>query len=134
MVLGNAMSLLRVHPDDVYRWFMEMFIDAYDWVMVPNVYAMSQFAAGEAITTKPYVSGSNYLRKMSDLPRGEWEADWDALYWTFVDDHRDVFAQNPRSRMVARLLENMDPEKIASHRERAAAVMSRSAAVSLRRG
>lgn len=134
MVLGNAMSLLRVHPDDVYRWFMEMFIDAYDWVMVPNVYAMSQFAAGEAITTKPYVSGSNYLRKMSDLPHGEWEGDWDALYWTFVDDHRDVFAQNPRSRMIARLLDQMDPDKIASHRERAAAVMSRSAAVSLPRG
>ena len=70
MVLGNAMCLLRTDPDAAYEWFMEMFVDAYDWVMVPNVYAMSQFAVGEAITTKPYVSGSNYLRKMSDLPRG----------------------------------------------------------------
>ena len=72
MVLGNAMCLLRTDPDAAYEWFMEMFVDAYDWVMVPNVYAMSQFAAGPAITTKPYVSGSNYLRKMSDLPRGDW--------------------------------------------------------------
>ncbi len=70
MVLGNAMCLLRTEPDAAYEWFMEMFVDAYDWVMVPNVYAMSQFAAGEAITTKPYVSGSNYLRKMSDFPIG----------------------------------------------------------------
>jgi deoxyribodipyrimidine photolyase-related protein len=49
--------------------------------MVPNVYAMSQFAAGEAITTKPYVSGSNYLRRMSDVPAGPWTADWEGLYW-----------------------------------------------------
>ena len=62
MVLGNAMLLLRIDPDEVYEWFMTMFVDAYDWVMVPNVYAMSQFAAGELVTTKPYVSGSNYLR------------------------------------------------------------------------
>jgi len=119
MVLGSAMSLLRVHPDEVHRWFMEMFVDAYDWVMVPNVYAMSQFAAGEAITTKPYVSGSNYLRTMSDLPSGDWVEDWDALYWTFVRDHRGVFAENPRSRMIAARLDSMDSGTLAAHRSRA---------------
>jgi len=123
MVLGNAMSLLRVHPDAVYEWFMEMFIDAYDWVMVPNVYAMSQFAAGDEITTKPYVSGSNYLRKMSDLPSGAWAADWDGLYWTFIDDHRAVFAANPRTRMVTSLLDNMDPDTLDAHRRRAAVLL-----------
>jgi len=119
MVLGNAMSLLRIHPDAVYEWFMEMFIDAYDWVMVPNVYAMSQFAAGEAITTKPYVSGSNYLRKMSDLPTGQWADEWDGLYWSFIADHREVFEANPRARMVVSLLEKMDHSKRANHHERA---------------
>lgn len=123
MVLGNAMALLRIHPDDAYEWFMELFIDAYDWVMVPNVYAMSQFAAGATITTKPYVSGSNYLRKMSDLRPGEWSADWDALYWTFIEHHRPVFAANPRSRMVVSLLDNMDPEKHEEHRRRAHALL-----------
>lgn len=59
MVLGNFMLLCRIRPDDVYRWFMELFIDAYDWVMVPNVYGMSQFADGGNFTTKPYLSGSN---------------------------------------------------------------------------
>ena len=98
---------------------MAMFIDAYDWVMVPNVYAMSQFAAGAAITTKPYVSGSNYLRKMSDLPRGDWTDDWDALYWTFVRDHHAVFADNPRSRMIARLYDGLDPAIKAAHTRRA---------------
>lgn len=119
MVLGSAMCLLRTDPAEVYEWFMEMFIDAYDWVMVPNVYAMSQFAAGEAVTTKPYVSGSNYLRKMSDLPKGEWAEDWDGLYWTFVRDHREVFESNHRGKMIPRLLERMDDDVREAHFRRA---------------
>ena len=120
MVLGNALCLLRADPDATYEWFMEMFVDAYDWVMVPNVYAMSQFAAGEAITTKPYVSGSAYLRRMSDVPKGEWCEDWDALYWTFVRDHLDVFAGNPRSQVIARGYEGLAPAKKSAHTRRAA--------------
>lgn len=120
MVLGNAMCLLRTHPSAAYEWFMEMFVDAYDWVMVPNVYAMSQFAVGEAMTTKPYVSGSNYLRTMSDLPPGEWRADWDALYWAFVHDHRDVFEANHRSRRIPALWDGFDDAKRRGHLERAA--------------
>jgi len=87
--------------------------------MVPNVYAMSQFAAGEAITTKPYVSGSAYLRRMSDVPKGEWCEDWDALYWTFVRDHLDVFAGNPRSQVIARGYEGLAPATKAAHTRRA---------------
>jgi deoxyribodipyrimidine photolyase-related protein len=120
MVLGNAMCLLRIDPDAAYEWFMEMFVDAYDWVMVPNVYAMSQFAAGAMITTKPYVSGSNYLRTMSDYPTGDWTEAWDALYWTFVRDHHDVFAGNARSRMIASLYDGMEPATKAAHSRRAA--------------
>ncbi|WP_299168695.1 cryptochrome/photolyase family protein [uncultured Arthrobacter sp.] len=121
MVLGNAAVLLRIHPDDVYEWFMTMFIDAYDWVMVPNVYAMSQFAVGNAITTKPYISGSNYLRKMSDLPQGDWQHIWDALYWRFVADYRELLAGNPRSSMSVRLLDRMDAgrrKELAAEAER----------------
>lgn len=120
MIAGNAMCLLRTEPEAVYEWFMEMYVDAYDWVMVPNVYAMSQFAVGEAITTKPYVSGSNYLRKMSDLPKGDWTADWDGLYWTFVRDHREVFEGNHRSTMMTRMYDGMAPEKKAAHTRAAA--------------
>jgi deoxyribodipyrimidine photolyase-related protein len=108
MVLGNAMLLSRIDPEEVYEFFMVLFIDAYDWVMVPNVYAMSQFATGELITTKPYVSGSNYLRKMSDFPPGPWTTIWDALYWQFVADHRDGFAANPRSRFAVQTYDRMD--------------------------
>ena len=68
MVLGNLMQLGGFRPDDIYRWFMELFIDAYDWVMVPNVYGMALYADGGLITTKPYIAGSSYIRKMSELP------------------------------------------------------------------
>ena len=100
MVLGNFMLLCEISPTAVYRWFMELFIDAYDWVMVPNVYGMSQFADGGLITTKPYLSGSAYILKMSNFPRGDWCTIWDALFWRFIDRHREVFSRNPRMSMM----------------------------------
>ena len=119
MILGGFMLLCRIRPDDVYCWFMELFVDAYDWVMVPNVYGMSQFADGGTFTTKPYLSGSNYVRKMSDEPKGDWCAVWDALFWTFIADHRDFFLKNPRLSMMARTWEKMSPEKQEQHRRTA---------------
>jgi deoxyribodipyrimidine photolyase-related protein len=103
MVLGNFMLLCEVSPDAVYRWFMELFIDAYDWVMVPNVYGMSQYADGGLMTTKPYISGSSYVLKMSDFKQGPWCVIWDALYWRFVDRHADVLAANPRMALAAKM-------------------------------
>ncbi len=119
MVLGNFMLLCRIKPDDVYRWFMEMFVDSYDWVMVPNVYGMSQFADGGTFTTKPYISGSNYVLKMSDEPKGDWCRIWDGLFWTFIADHTPFFLKNPRLSMMARSWEKMTAEKQAAHREAA---------------
>jgi deoxyribodipyrimidine photolyase-related protein len=116
MVLGNFMLLCRIRPDDVYRWFMEMFVDAYDWVMVPNVYGMSQFADGGTFTTKPYLSGSNYVLKMSDEPKGPWCRVWDGLFWSFIGDHRAFFLKNPRLSMMARTWDKLSPEKQADHR------------------
>ena len=102
MILGNFMLLCEIDPAAIYQWFMELFIDAYDWVMVPNVYGMSQHADGGLITTKPYLSGSSYVLKMSNFRKGPWCPIWDALYWRFIDRHREFFAGNPRmSVMVA---------------------------------
>lgn len=115
MVLGNFMILCEFDPDDVYRWFMEMFIDAYDWVMVPNVYGMSQFADGGLFATKPYISGSNYLMKMGDYPKGEWQQIWDALFWRFMDKHREVFSKNPRMKMLLSSFDKMDAAKRKAH-------------------
>ncbi|WP_439697392.1 hypothetical protein ACFGVS_03050 [Mucilaginibacter sp. AW1-7] len=68
---------------------MEMYIDAYDWVMVPNTYGMPQFADGGLTTTKPYISGSNYLLKMGDWKKGSWRDILDGLFWRFMRVHRD---------------------------------------------
>jgi deoxyribodipyrimidine photolyase-related protein len=95
MVLGNFMLLCRIKPDDVYRWFMEMFVDSYDWVMVPNVYGMSQFADGGTFTTKPYISGSNYILKMSDEPKGEWCQIWDGAVLELHRRPHTIFPQEP---------------------------------------
>jgi len=115
MILGNFMLLCEFHPDEVYRWFMELFIDAYDWVMVPNVYGMSQFADGGLMSTKPYISGSNYLMKMSNYKKGEWQKTWDGLFWRFMHVHRDFFLKNPRLGMLIRTFDKMSKEKKQMH-------------------
>ncbi len=115
MVLGNFMVLCEFDPDEVYQWFMELFIDAYDWVMVPNVYGMSQFADGGLMSTKPYISGSNYLMKMSNYKKGDWQATWDGLFWRFMHTHRDFFLSNPRLGMLIRTFDKMSDEKKQKH-------------------
>ena len=115
MVLGNFMLLCEFDPDEVYRWFMELFIDSYDWVMVPNIYGMSQFADGGLMSTKPYISSSNYVYKMSDFKKGEWDKAWDGLFWRFMDKQRDFFVKNPRLRMLVNTFDKMSPEKRELH-------------------
>lgn len=115
MILGNFMTLCEFDPDEVYCWFMELFIDAYDWVMVPNVYGMSLFADGGLMSTKPYISSSNYIKKMSDYESGEWIDIWDGLFWNFMDKHIDFFKKNPRLSMLVNSLEKMSPEKKEQH-------------------
>lgn len=115
MILGNFMILCEFDPNEVYCWFMEMFIDAYDWVMVPNVYGMSQFADGGLMATKPYISGSNYILKMSDFKKGEWQKTWDGLFWRFMHKHREFFLQNPRLAMLVRSFDKMPKEKQKMH-------------------
>ena len=111
MILGNIMCLLRYDPNDIYRWFMELFIDSYDWVMVPNIYGMSQFSDGGLMSTKPYISGSNYILKMSDYKKGEWSLVWDALYWNFIRDYRSFFEKNPRMSMMTKLYDKKDSDQ-----------------------
>ena len=115
MIVGNFMLLCEFDPDEVYKWFMELFIDAYDWVMVPNVYGMSQFADGGMMSTKPYISSSNYIIKMSDYKKGNWSITWDALFWNFMDKQRNFFLKNPRMRMLISSFDKMEPLKKENH-------------------
>ncbi len=119
MLLGGFMFLCEIDPDEIYKWFMELFIDSYDWVMVPNVYAMSQHADGGQITTKPYFSGSNYVRKMSHYAKGDWCDSWDGLYWSWILQQADDLRKNPRWAMMVRMAENMDDDKKGHHQKQA---------------
>lgn len=115
MLLGNFMNLCEFDPDAVYQWFMEMYIDAYDWVMVPNVYGMTLFADGGLMSTKPYISSSNYIKKMSDYKNGKWQEIWDGLFWNFMDKNKDFFKSNPRLGMLLNNLDKMSVEKKENH-------------------
>jgi deoxyribodipyrimidine photolyase-related protein len=111
MVIGNVMLLCEVHPKEAHRWFMELYVDSSDWVMGPNVYGMSQMSDGDVFATKPYICGSSYILKMSDLKKGFWCDIMDGLYWRFIERHRDYFARNPRLAVMPKALDRLDPER-----------------------
>ena len=103
MVLGNFMLLSHYRPQSVYDWFMSMYVDAYEWVMVPNVIGMSQYADGgidnDGFATKPYISGANYLQKMGRWWPSQSEAkdsEWTAMYWHFLKNNKAKLANNYR--------------------------------------
>lgn len=105
MVLGNFLLLTETAPSEIYKWFMEYFVDAYDWVMVPNIFGMSQYADGGMITTKPYISSSNYILKLSNYPKGDWTDIWDGLFWRFLKKHRSLFSSNIRTLNMLQILD-----------------------------
>lgn len=114
MVLGNWFLLNEYDPKSVYTWFSSMYVDAYEWVMVPNVQGMSQYADGGVIATKPYISGGNYLQKMG----GWWpnleaakNSDYNKLYWAFLIKHRELLKNNFRMGMVLKLAEKMEQKE-----------------------
>ena len=114
MVLGNWFLLNEYNPKSVYKWFSSMYVDAYDWVMVPNVQGMSQYADGGHIATKPYISGGNYLQKM-----GRWwpsldqakKSDYNTLYWKFLIANKDKLANNPRMSIMLKMAEKQGSSK-----------------------
>jgi len=125
MVLANVMNLCDIRPDDVYQWFMEMYIDAYDWVMVPNVYSMALYADGGLLTTKPYVASSNYILKMSDFKKGEWCDTMDALFWNFIGEHFAKLQKEGRLGFIGVQYMKMSDEKKKGYREVARGFMKR---------
>jgi deoxyribodipyrimidine photolyase-related protein len=111
MVLSNLMLLCEIDPQEVHRWFMEMFVDSSDWVMGPNVYGMGQFSDGGIFATKPYICGSNYLIKMSKEPKGPWCDIVDGLYWSFIEKHEGFYKKNPRMSVMVKALSNLSAER-----------------------
>lgn len=111
MVLSNVMLMTEINPKNVHDWFMEMYIDSSDWVMGPNVYGMGQFSDGGLFATKPYISGSNYILKMSDYKKGDWCDVMDGLYWQFIYKKQDFLKSNPRLGMMLSNLDKMKSDK-----------------------
>jgi deoxyribodipyrimidine photolyase-related protein len=117
MVVGNLMTLLGVSPRDLADWFWVAYIDAYDWVVEPNVLAMATFGT-DRMTTKPYVSGAPYLAKMSDYCQGcrfdpKTTCPITPMYWAFLADHQDLLRRNPRTAGPVASLARRSPERLA---------------------
>ena len=100
MHLSNVMTLSQLHPKEIYKWFMEMFVDSSDWVMSPNVFGMGTYSDGGIFSTKPYICGSNYIIKMSNYKKGNWSDIVDGLYWNFIHTNYEILSKNPRMGMV----------------------------------
>ncbi len=121
MVLGNIALLLQVAPQEVDDWFLGIYIDAVQWVQLPNTRGMSQFADGGNIATKPYISSANYVDKMSNYCQGcsydkktkieENSCPLNSLYWDFLITHDKKLRANRRMSMMYRLLDKMDSEQ-----------------------
>lgn len=109
MVLSNLATLCGFSPRELTDWFWFAYVDAYDWVVEPNVLGMATFADGGLTATKPYVSGAAYINRMSNYcgrcaldPKkstGPGSCPFTALYWTFLERHADTLAGNQRMRM-----------------------------------
>ena len=111
MIISNLMNMCEISPTVIYDWFMEMYIDSSDWVMVPNVYGMATYADGGLMSTKPYTCGSNYILKMSNYSRGDWCDVVDGLYWRFTEKHRSFYEKNARSSFLIRTLDRLNPDR-----------------------
>ena len=119
MVLSNVANLIDVNPRELTDWFHAAFIDAYDWVVEPNVIGMGTYGVGDLMVTKPYVSGSAYINKMSDSC-GDCAFDpkktcpMTHMYWNFLRRNQTALATNPRMRIVMASLSRRSPERIAA--------------------
>ncbi|WP_430450206.1 cryptochrome/photolyase family protein [Rhodophyticola sp.] len=135
MITGNFALLAGIDPAEVHEWYLAVYADAYEWVEAPNVIGMSQFADGGIVGSKPYVSGGNYINKMSDYcgdcaysvskKTGEGACPFNLLYWGFLDRHRDRFEKNPRMAQMYRTWDKMDAERRRTVLADAAAVLER---------
>jgi deoxyribodipyrimidine photolyase-related protein len=100
MVIANWMTLKEYNPQECFKWFSSMYVDAFEWVMVPNVYGMGLFSDGGVFASKPYVASSNYIKKMSDYPKGPWQEIWTKAFWDFLEKHQEHFVKQHRLGML----------------------------------
>ncbi|RUO64873.1 cryptochrome/photolyase family protein [Idiomarina ramblicola] len=110
MVTGNFALLAGVSPDALDDWYLGIYIDAIEWVEMPNTRGMSQYADGGLIATKPYIASANYMQKMGHYCKGcyydpkkktgDKACPFNSLYWHFIERHKEQFKENHRMRMM----------------------------------
>jgi deoxyribodipyrimidine photolyase-related protein len=98
MGMANIMNLCEIHPDEVYKWFMEFSVDSYDWVMIQNVYSMGLWVDKGLTMRKPYITTDNYIMKMGNFEKGEWNDIWTSLFYNFIDNNNDIMQKTPYGR------------------------------------
>ncbi|HEX7650209.1 MAG TPA: cryptochrome/photolyase family protein [Noviherbaspirillum sp.] len=135
MVIGNFALLAGLDPQALHAWYLGVYIDAFEWVELPNTVGMSQWADGGVIATKPYVSSGAYIHRMSDYCKGcaydhkqklgEEACPFNALYWDFFARHEQVFGANTRLGMVYRQLQKMQGDELDALRVQADGIRSR---------
>ncbi len=123
MITGNFALLAGIVPREICQWYLAVYVDAYDWVELPNTLGMVMHADGGYLGSKPYAASGNYIHKMSDYcqhcdynVKTASEADscpFNSLYWHFMQRHRTAFEGNPRMNMIYRTFDKMDAEKRA---------------------
>jgi deoxyribodipyrimidine photolyase-related protein len=129
MVVCNFAMLAGLRPQEVNAWFLECYIDAYDWVMLPNVLGMGLNADGGKIATKPYIASANYIHRMSDYCNGchykrkarsgEDACPFNTLYWDFLLHNEESLRANPRSGPAVLSLRHLDEDERAAIRQQA---------------
>jgi deoxyribodipyrimidine photolyase-related protein len=129
MVMGLFSLLLGVHPYEVHKWHLSMYVDAIDWVSLPNVLGMSQYGDGGIIATKPYAASGNYIQRMSDYcskccftPKerfGDSACPFNTLYWDFLSRNRKKLRGNARMRMQYMNLDRIDSGELKKIQKRA---------------
>ena len=117
MVIGNFALIAGLSPQAVHRWYLGIYIDAFEWVELPNTIGMSQYADGGLLATKPYASSAAYIHRMSDYCKGcHYKKDdklgddacpLNALYWDFFEQKKPLLGRNPRLGLVYKNLERM---------------------------
>lgn len=133
MITGNFALLAGIDPGEVDEWYLGIYLDALEWVQLPNTRGMSQFADGGIVASKPYISGSNYIHKMSnycetchyrrDLRHGDQSCPFNSLYWNFLDQHQQKLSNNPRLAMPLRTLAKFDDSELVQIRTQARAYL-----------
>jgi len=133
MITGNYLLLTQTNPDEVDDWYLGIYIDALEWVQLPNTRGMSQFADGGLIATKPYVSSGSYINKMSNYCSsckynvkerlGENACPFNSLYWNFLDDKRPQLSKNFRMKMMYSVLNKFSPDELIAMKLRASQII-----------